>query len=100
MLNIKALLTKILKRVNYRIVTVSTQAVTLAASTSQWVTVPLPTSGKAIAVAGYYISGSGNINITIYNYRLRSTGASFALRNQSTTAQANISLDVDYLVVD
>ena len=98
MLNLKKLLTKILARTNFRITTGTSASFNLTAGGTTWVTCPLPTSGKAIAVVGYYIGGS--TQITIYNMSLGTSGASFAVRNQGTAQATNATIQAHYLVVD
>lgn len=98
MLNLKKLLTKVLNRTNFRIVTVESSAFNMTGSGTNWVTVPLPSSGRAIAVQGYYIIG--NTLAHTYSINLTSNGAQFALRNGSSTAVNGVKINAYYLVVD
>lgn len=98
MLNLKKLLTKILARTNFRIATGTSAPFNQTAGGTNWVTCPLPTSGKAIAVVGYYIAG--NTLSTVYNMSLTTSGASFAIRNQGTGQVNNVTIQAHYLVVD
>ncbi len=98
MLNLKKLLTKILARTNFRIVTGTSEPFNMTAGGTNWVTCPLPTSGKAIAVVGYYING--NPQATIYSINLVASGASFAVKNQGTVQLSNVKIEAHYLVVD
>lgn len=76
-------------------VTAST-ATTIAAGNNAWITVPLPSSGKAVAVVGFYFSGG--TACSCYNSALTSTGAQFALRNYGGSSAA-VTIRADYLVV-
>lgn len=98
MLNLKKVLTKLCGRVNYRIVSVNSESFSMEQSGTKWITVPRPSSGTVIALSGYYING--NSTATIYNARLTSSGAQFAIRNPATVAIASMYITADYLVVD
>lgn len=99
MLDIKKLLTKILKQTSYRIVSVSaTSATSVSSNTTKWLSVPLPTSGRVIAVVGYYLNGGATCSV--YSIGTWSTsGASVAVRNYGSSAQ-NVTTTVYYMVVD
>ena len=98
MLDVKKLLTKLCKRVNFRVVQVqASSATTIAANGTAWITVPLPPSGTAIAVVGYYLM-NGTTCIP-YNISLSSSGASFAVKNMHTSSMT-VTITANYLVVD
>ena len=97
-LGMKKLLYKMLQRSNIRQVKVEGSAFNVTASGTQWVTVPLPSDGEAIAVVGWYIFGG--TNCSIYNMQLVGDGAQFALKNMSATAITGANITAYYLVVD
>lgn len=77
-------------------VSVTGDATTIAAGSNAWITVPLPSSGKAVAVVGYYFNGG--TACSCYNMALISTGAQFALRNYGGSS-ASVTIRAEYLVV-
>ena len=97
MLGLKETLTKILQSVNFRIVAVNSESFSMDASSTKWITVPRPATGTAIAISGYYING--NSTATIYNMRLTSGGAQFAVRNPASVQVQSMSIAADYLVI-
>lgn len=99
MLDAKKLLTKVLKQTNYRIVSVSaTSATSVSANTTKWLSVPLPASGRVIAVTGYYLTNG--TTCSVYSIGTWNTsGASVAVRNYGSSAQ-NVTPTVYYMVVE
>lgn len=98
MVDVKALLAKIIKHLNFRTVTVTaTSATSIASNSAAWIKVPLPSNGTAIAIVGYYLSGG--FTCSIYSIELLSDGAMFALRNYDSAARS-VTISARYLVVD
>lgn len=97
LLYLKKVLMELCNRVNFRIVNITSDSVTIAGSGTTWSTVPKPTSGNVVSLAGYYISGSTTVNI--YAYYLSGSGAMFALRNMGTTS-VTITIQARFLIVD
>lgn len=100
MLDVKKLLTKLLKRTNFRIVTNTSSAFTISANNTTWVQVSVPSGqGRPIAVVGYYIINGWYLNV--YNLSLvGTTRADVALYNPSTSATGTITVTVYFLMVD
>ena len=96
MLNLKKLLTKVSKRINYRIADVTVNSQTVAANSTQWVTIPLPTSGKAIGVTGWYFSAT---DLNLFSLQLNNAGCSMAFKNPTSSALTT-SARVFFIVVD
>ena len=98
MLNIKKVLTKILKT---HIETVAAASATSVAANggTAWIRVDIPAALKPIAVVGYYLDGGSGC--TPYNIALGhdSAGdyASFAIRNTQTTVN-NVTIRAHILV--
>lgn len=99
MLNIKKLLTKILKQTSYRIVSVTaTSATSVPSNTTKWLSVPLPASGRVIAVAGYYLTNGTTCSVYAIG-TWDTSSASVAVRNYGSSAQS-VTPTVYYLVVE
>lgn len=97
MLNQKELDTKILNHIKFRNVDVEmTTTTTVPANGTAWVSVPLPSSGKPIAIVGWYITGGW---VYPYFVQLTNTGGSLGIKNTSSSAQ-NVTITLRYLVVD
>lgn len=70
---------------------------TTAALTTEWVNVPYPSSGTAIAITGYYING--NSTASIYNIRFATNYVQVALRNNANVS-TTYTITVDFLCID
>lgn len=99
MLNLKKLLTKLCARTNFRIVQEVTEQFTVSGGGTKWQSLPMPTSGRPIAIVGYQFAGTGNSSLVIYNWPPPIASNSFAIRNMGTV-DAVVTLTVRYLVVD
>ena len=82
-----------------RIVTVSKSNLDIANGSTLWDSINAPSG--AVAVTGYYVSGSGNIKTQLYAFRFveESSLCSFALYNWSGAA-VSLTMYVDFLVLD
>jgi hypothetical protein len=97
--SLKDILTRLCERVNYRQTSVTGTAVTIAGGGGTvWHTVPLPSSGTAVAVTGYYLNGGYNCKVYSVNLA-EGRGAQFALRNDGSSS-ATVTITAYYLVVD
>lgn len=101
MLNTKNLLTKILKRINLRVVSTTTStATTVAANTGAAViTLPAPSSGKVLAIVGYVLTGTANTGCNVYGLWIDGTTPKCAVRNV-TAYNASVKVTAYFLVVD
>ena len=96
-MSIKALLTRILNRVNFRTVTGTSASTTIAGGSTAWISVPYPTSGKTIGINGYYMNG--NSYCLPYAIQMGASTAYAAVRNTGT-GSATLTVDFYFLVVD
>lgn len=85
MLDIKKLLTKIVKKLDFKIVKVTTSSVTVAGNAAHWFNVTCPQN--TICLCGYYIEGSGQRFRTYALYIVESDNAAY-LAAQNTTSTA------------
>ena len=97
MLNVKKLLTKILKAITYsRVETISAET-TIAAGGTAWISVPYP-SKTPLAIVGHYIQGTNNTKIIIYAQQFATNNA-FAACSNTATSQAKIKVTYYWLVI-
>ena len=82
---------------NYRIAEVTGSEVTVSANGTYTINVPLPSTGTAIAVVGWYFLGGAGCSI--YGLKLTNSGAQIMVRNFLTTQQ-KVTTTARYLVVD
>lgn len=82
-----------------RVITVSKANISIANGATLWDSISAPSG--AIAVTGYYVSGSGNIKTQLYSFRFveEESLCSFALYNWSGAA-VSLTMYVDFLVLD
>lgn len=73
---------------------VTTAETTLAANSTTWITVPVPSGYTALGVVGYYFDGTGNTLVHLYAV----SGTSLAARNIGSS-QAKFTVDVDLLLI-
>ena len=95
-LDVKLLLQKLL---NIRIVEVTSSTFSINANGYLHLVVPLPSSGTAIAVVGWYITGTTNTWGNIYEYTLTSAGGDFRIKNLNQTDAMSCQLTARYLVI-
>lgn len=74
-------------------VTTSTNIGTIAAGSTKWITLTKP--DNAIALDGWYISGSGNTRILPYHWSGSSGG--MALANMASSATGTITISAYWL---
>lgn len=84
-------------KTNFSTVSVIGTAKTIAANGTEWISVPFPTSGTAIAVVGYYLNGG--TACSVYAFYLGSSNAQFALRNYYSSA-LTITITAYFLCID
>ena len=98
MLKMKSMLTKLAGRVNFGFETTNIST-SVAGSSLASVLVPLPTTKKAIGLAGVALGGTGAANMAIWNFNMQSNGTRVEFTNLSTTART-ITVYVEYITVD
>ena len=100
MLDLKALLTKILKKLTLSVVSNST-TLTISANGTAWITVPFPsgvTRSDIICLCGWYLENGWYLNI--YDYTIGSTGATFALYNPSSSPSGTVRVHAHFLITN
>lgn len=79
----KELFTKILKRINFSIQTVTSSSTTTTSGSTKALTLTAPTN--ALCVCGYYINGGASMSV--YNFRLINGEVQFYVKNTGSSSQ-------------
>ena len=96
-LDLKELIAKVVKRLNFSIVEVSSASTSVAGNGTAWISVTAPPN--AVAMVGWYVNGSGlYFNVYCASTTIPFGNGNFAVRNLSTSTLTTTIL-AQFLVV-